>query len=577
MPQSRAAISKTRTRAQQIAIATLALLLIALLGFYTLVTGRITDGSAKLRDGAAQASAGAGQLDDGAGKLANGASLADTGAGKLSAGAEKISSGISTKLAPGADKLQAGAGKLAEGAVRIEADVTSKLAPGVYKVDDGAQKLAAGAVQLSAALTPTPAGNAENNLADGATRLDGGAAQLAGGTAALAGGTDQLKGYRGANGNPEAGTGTAALAQALELLEAAADDPVKGLVPLSVVKDKIAKITAGAHKLDAGASQLQAGAQRLQDGAGQLNAGTGKLKAGFATLAGKLNSQDPGSPGVVLGTRLLADGTSKIRVGMDGVPGDPEHPGLLKAAARMTEGSSRLADGTVALNAGIKGNPADPANPGLLGGSRPWPPGPQNSRPAAPSWRPAPRSWPRGRTSSRTATPGLPMAPARCIPELPRCRPPACSGSPTPPRHWDSSQCWPLAPLAPSWRCGRGRPDHGSFRCRLHRRLPGPVAAPVTAVAAPAGPAGSRPRGPGSPGPVPRRGSARRRGGRPPSNLPHRAAGCPRRTAFGRDPYRSAGHPRGRSPGPALRRQRCRCQPERLIRSSPAASSFTRW
>jgi putative membrane protein len=55
---------------------------------------------------------------------------------------------------------------------------------------------------------------------------------------------------------------------------------------------------------------------------------------------------------------------------MDGVPGDPEHPGLLRAAARMTEGSSRLADGTVALNAGIKGNPADPANPGLLGGSQ---------------------------------------------------------------------------------------------------------------------------------------------------------------------------------------------------------------
>ena len=34
------------------AIAILALLLIALLGFYTLVTGRITDGSAKLKDGA---------------------------------------------------------------------------------------------------------------------------------------------------------------------------------------------------------------------------------------------------------------------------------------------------------------------------------------------------------------------------------------------------------------------------------------------------------------------------------------------------------------------------------------------
>ncbi|GAP56593.1 hypothetical protein AHiyo6_31580 [Arthrobacter sp. Hiyo6] len=248
--------------------------------------------------------------------------------------------------------------------------MNTKLAPGVYKVDDGAQKLAAGAVQLSAALTPTPAGNAENNLADGATRLNNGAAQLNAGAVQLAAGTNQLKGYRGANNNPEAGTGTAALAQALELLQTAADDPIQGLVPLSVVKDKIAKIAAGAHKLDEGATQLQSGASRLQAGAGQLDAGTGKLSAGFGTLSGKLNSQDPGSPGVVLGTRLLADGTAKIRVGMDGVPGDPEHPGLLKAAASMTDGTSRLADGTLALSTGIQGDPGDPANPGLLNGSK---------------------------------------------------------------------------------------------------------------------------------------------------------------------------------------------------------------
>ena len=125
-------------------------------------------------------------------------------------------------------------------------------------MDDGARKLAAGAKQLSAALTPTAAGNADNNLADGATQLDAGAARLAAGSGDLAAGTDRLKGYRGASNDPAAGTGTAALAQALELLEAAASDPVQGLVPLSVVKDKIAKISAGAQKLDAGAAQLQA-------------------------------------------------------------------------------------------------------------------------------------------------------------------------------------------------------------------------------------------------------------------------------------------------------------------------------
>jgi putative membrane protein len=235
-------------------------------------------------------------------------------------GAEKIYSGISSKLAPGADKLQAGAGELAQGAVKIETDVNSKLAPGVYKVDNGAQKLAAGAVQLSAALTPTPC-NAENNLADGATQLDGGAAQLAAGSVVLAAGTDQLKGYRGANANPEAGTGTAALAQAMELLQAAANDPVQGLVPLSVVKDKIAKITAGAHKLDAGASQLRAGAQRLRDGAGLLN-GSRALASGASELSA--------------GNTKLASGSSQLATGAD----------------KLADGNARIADGTGTLYSG---------------------------------------------------------------------------------------------------------------------------------------------------------------------------------------------------------------------------------
>ncbi|WP_253257140.1 hypothetical protein, partial [Arthrobacter sp. Hiyo1] len=42
---------------------------------------------------------------------------------------------------------------------------------------------------------------------------------------------------------------------------------------------------------------------RLADGTGKLAAGTGKLADGFAILAQKLNSQDPASPGVVLGTK----------------------------------------------------------------------------------------------------------------------------------------------------------------------------------------------------------------------------------------------------------------------------------
>jgi hypothetical protein len=47
----------------------------------------------------------------------------------------------------------------------------------------------------------------------------------------LADGTVQLRGHRGANNDPQAGTGTAALVQALKLLQAAASDPGQGLVP----------------------------------------------------------------------------------------------------------------------------------------------------------------------------------------------------------------------------------------------------------------------------------------------------------------------------------------------------------
>ncbi|MET3718507.1 MULTISPECIES: hypothetical protein [unclassified Arthrobacter] len=97
--------------------------------------------------------------------------------------------------------------------------------------------------------------------------VDAGAARLVSGTGDLAARAGQLKSSRGANNSPEAGTGTAALEQALELAEAAASDPLQGAVPLAAVKDRIAKISGCAHKLDAWTSVLQAGAGKLNDGA----------------------------------------------------------------------------------------------------------------------------------------------------------------------------------------------------------------------------------------------------------------------------------------------------------------------
>ena len=237
-------------------------MLIALLGFYTLVTGRITDGSARLKDGAGQASAGATQLKDGAGKLRQpDAGQADTGAGKLSAGADKVHAGISEKLAPGAQKLQAGADQLAAGADKVETDVNNKLAPGVYKVDDGARKLAAGSQaalrhsarpRLPATRTTTwPTAPRSLTPVRPGLRLDPAILrpERTGSRATGAPATTQEPAReRRPSRRPSSCFGPQH------------QDPVQGLVPLSVVKDKIAKISAGAKKLDAGAAQLQAGA-----------------------------------------------------------------------------------------------------------------------------------------------------------------------------------------------------------------------------------------------------------------------------------------------------------------------------
>ncbi len=191
MPQSRAATAPPRTRTQQIAIAILALLLIALLGFYTLVTGRITDGSARLNDGA-QARRGA--------AVGTARELATAPARPMPAPANfrgaKIP-GIATN-SPRRGELEAGASQLATGPSRSRRR-HQQAGTGVYKVDDGAQKLAAGQ-----SAPPDADGRPTNGLADGATRP----------TAALPSSpTDRkLRRHRPAQGLPratqsEAGTG----------------------------------------------------------------------------------------------------------------------------------------------------------------------------------------------------------------------------------------------------------------------------------------------------------------------------------------------------------------------------------
>jgi putative membrane protein len=204
------------TRAKKIAVAVLALMLMALLGFYTLVTGRITDGPAKLRDGAGQAATGAEQLKD--------------GAGKLSSGANKVFLDVTENLPPAPKHSKSEPVSSLPGRSRLRPTSTTNWPPASTR-----WTTARANSPPELPNWPPPSLLLQREM-PGTTwltahrPLDAGAARLASGAADLAAGTGQLKGYRGTNNSPEAGTGTAALAQALELLEAAASDPLQGLV-----------------------------------------------------------------------------------------------------------------------------------------------------------------------------------------------------------------------------------------------------------------------------------------------------------------------------------------------------------
>jgi putative membrane protein len=196
--------------------------------------------------------------------------------------------------------------------------ITVDLAPGADKLQDGA-----------------------GQLADGATQLDGGAAQLADGTGELAAGTVQLKGYRGANNNPEAGTGTAALAQALQLLQAAASDPVQDLVPLSVVKGKIAKIAAGARKLDAGATQLLAACSRAPASCARGRGSWRLVLVPWPTERGHQGwSGGSGQPRLLNGSLALASGASGLSAG---------NTKLASGSSQLSTGADKLADGNAVI------------------------------------------------------------------------------------------------------------------------------------------------------------------------------------------------------------------------------------
>ena len=143
-------------------------------------------------------------------------------------------------------------------------------------------------------------------------------------------------------------------------------------------------------------------------------------------------------------------------------PATPHGPGLIKAAARMTEGSSRLADGTVALNAGIKGDPADPANPGLLNGSQALASGASelsagNTKLASGSSQLSTGADKLADGNARIAEgTGTLYSGAAAVS-------PSTHGPASPTRPWPSgsSVSWAWARSAPSWRCGTGR-----ARCR---------------------------------------------------------------------------------------------------------------
>ena len=296
----------------------------------------------KLADGAQKSADGAGSLADGAGSLATGASSLSGGAGTLAGGAQQLAGGVDalrngTKAQPGGTKaFAAGVQQYAAG-VEEYRDTFAQLAAAPDDVvlaqvptlcPEGIPAEACSGIvdAFQGGVTATLAGFEDTEdprtgasvpglipsaqqLATGATGIDGGVAQLSTGASGLAGGATKLStgAKQLSGGAAELSGGAEQLAGGLDQLADGTDKLADGLKPLA---KGIASSATGAEKLADGAEQLSTGVSGLATGTAASSTGAAELATGTEKLAAAGDQLADGS-------RELADGLAE---GADAVP-----------------------------------------------------------------------------------------------------------------------------------------------------------------------------------------------------------------------------------------------------------------
>lgn len=320
-----------------------------LVGFSTL-----SDKLGEAADGATQLADGVGQLADGTGQLADGAAGLADGAGQLAGGVRELRGG-SYELAVGTQRLAGGARQLADGAQQL-AGGAGDSAAGARALAAGAGELSAGTTQLSGALSATSAGvTSLPLLAQGASGVAGGVQQVVDGAVAardqVAGGVTAVDGALVQNG------------ARIDELGCTADstdaDCVGLLTERTALREQRAALVEQRDLADAQVAQLQELLAAAQQVAGGLDVAVNGvpgdpqnpgLVAGLRQLAGGAGKLDGGAQQLAVGTTQLADGLDQLAAATSGLAGGAD--GLADGAATLAGGTSQLAAGVARLDGG---------------------------------------------------------------------------------------------------------------------------------------------------------------------------------------------------------------------------------
>ena len=219
------------------------------------------------------------------------------------------------QLREGVAQLRTGSKELGQGA-DAAASGARQVASGTEKLSTGVGQLSGGMRQLGAALraidAKRPRGKDLDRLKEGAEALSDGHTELAKGMSGLKDGSKQLV-------NATNGFRTEAKSSAM--------------VPARV-GDALDQLGNGMEQLDGGLHMAAEAQRRLSDGAGQLSAGVGAMTTGvramntaLRTVVTKLpeDSQmdaiDTGAATLTAATSTLAEGTARMRLGVDRIDG----------------------------------------------------------------------------------------------------------------------------------------------------------------------------------------------------------------------------------------------------------------